>query len=323
MRGLGLERFAYTKGLHELGDGLYAWLAPDGSWGWSNAGLVADGEASLLVDTLFDLPLTREMLASMRGAEPRAAARIDVLVNTHANGDHCFGNELVAGAEIVASKAGAAEMGETPPEVLAGMVKGLGGQDTALGRFVQQAFGAFQFEGIRLTPPTRSFEGQLALEVGAKRVELHEVGPAHTKGDVLVHLPAERVVWSGDILFVEGTPIVWAGPVRNWQAACDRILAMDAALIVPGHGPITDRRGVVAVKAYLDFVEREARARFDAGLDAWSAARDIELGEFADWRDAERLAVNVDSLYREWGGAGAKNVLELFERMAQLRRPGA
>ena len=74
------------------------------------------------------------------------------------------------------------------------------------------------------------------------------------------------------------------------------------------------------MKAYLDFVEREARARFDAGLDAWSAARDIELGEFADWRDAERLAVNVDTLYREWGGAGAKGVLELFERMAELRR---
>src|SRR5215470_3425694 len=131
MRGLGLERFAYVRGLHEVGAGVYAWLAPDGSWGWSNAGLLADGERSLLVDTLFDLPLTREMLAAMRAAEPRAASSIDVLVNTHANGDHCYGNELVAGAEIVASRAGAAEMGETPPEVLAAMVKGLGGQDSA------------------------------------------------------------------------------------------------------------------------------------------------------------------------------------------------
>ena len=119
MQRLGHERFRYEKGLHALGDGLYAWLAPDGSWGWSNAGLVVDGEASLLVDTLFDLPLTREMLAAMRSAEPRAAASIDVLVNTHANGDHCYGNELVAGAEIVASRATAAEMSETPPEVLA------------------------------------------------------------------------------------------------------------------------------------------------------------------------------------------------------------
>ena len=92
----------YTKGLHELGNGLYAWLQPDGGWGWSNAGLVVDGDRSLLVDTLFDLKLTREMLAAMR-ARHAAAARIDTLVNTHANGDHCYGNQLVAGARIIAS----------------------------------------------------------------------------------------------------------------------------------------------------------------------------------------------------------------------------
>src|SRR5262245_60765425 len=148
MKGLGLERFAYRKGLQEIGAGVYAWLAPDGSWGWSNAGLVADSGESLLVDTLFDLELTREMLAAMRRAEPKAAERIGVVVNTHANGDHCFGNELAAGAEIVASKAGAEEMGETPPAALAGMVKAFAGQDTALGRFVKDAFGPFRFDGI-------------------------------------------------------------------------------------------------------------------------------------------------------------------------------
>jgi cyclase len=319
MRGLGLERFRYEKGLHEVGDGLYAWLAPDGSWGWSNAGLVADGASSLRVDTLFDLPLTREMLAAMRRAEPKAAAHIDLVVNTHANGDHCFGNELVADAEIIASKAGAEEMGETPPAALAGMVKAFGAQDTALGRFVKEAFGPFQFEGITLTPPTRTFSDRLDLRVGAKRVELFEVGPAHTKGDVIVHLPAERVVFTGDILFVEGTPIVWAGPVSRWIEACDRILALDAAVVVPGHGPITDRRGVAAVQAYLAYVAREARARFEAGMDAWTAAQDIPLGEFADWSDAERLAVNVDTLYREFGRPSGTNIVEVFGRMADLR----
>jgi glyoxylase-like metal-dependent hydrolase (beta-lactamase superfamily II) len=282
-----------------------------------------DGDASLLIDTLFDLPLTREMLAAMRDAEPRAAARIDVLVNTHANGDHCYGNELVAGAEIVASRAAAAEMGETPPEALAGLVKAVGGADTLLGRFVRDAFGAFAFEGIRLAPPTRTFDGRLELSIGAKRVELLEVGPAHTRGDVIAHLPDERVLFTGDILFVEGTPIVWEGPVANWIAACDRILALDPAVIVPGHGPITDRRGVVAVKAYLEHVSREARARYDAGLDAWSAARDIELGDFADWSDAERLAVNVDTLYREFGAPQPRNLMELFGRMAELRANAA
>jgi len=100
---------AYSKGLEDLGDGLYAWLQPDGSWGYSNAGLVTDEEQSLLVDTLFDLPLTQQMLSAMADATP-AAATIDTLVNTHANGDHCYGNQLVEGATIIASRASAEEM---------------------------------------------------------------------------------------------------------------------------------------------------------------------------------------------------------------------
>src|SRR5215472_17741314 len=105
----------YTKGLHDLGNSVYAYLQPDGSWGWSNAGLVTDGEASLLIDTLYDLKLTQEMLDTMRKAVP-AAASFDIVVNTHANGDHCYGNQLVAGAQIIASARTAEEMttGATP-----------------------------------------------------------------------------------------------------------------------------------------------------------------------------------------------------------------
>lgn len=106
----------YDKGLHELGDACYAYLQPDGGWGWSNAGLVVGAGASLLVDTLFDLKLTREMLDAM--AAPTAAAPIGTLLNTHANGDHCYGNQLVEGAEIVASAATAHEMSEVPPSML-------------------------------------------------------------------------------------------------------------------------------------------------------------------------------------------------------------
>ena len=99
-----MKRSNYTKGLHDLGNGVYAYLQPDGSWGWSNAGLIAEGEKSLLVDTLFDLALTQEMLNAMSEAT-KAATSIDILVITHANGDHCYGNQLVRGAEIIASKA--------------------------------------------------------------------------------------------------------------------------------------------------------------------------------------------------------------------------
>jgi len=144
-------RAAYSHGLHEVADGVLAWLQPDGGWGWSNAGLVVDGEAALLVDTLFDLRLTAEMLAAMRGAVP--AATIGTVVNTHANGDHCYGNQLLPGARIIASAAAAEEMAHVPPDVLAGLMRSTATMGAA-GAYVQRIFGAFDFEGITLTLPT-------------------------------------------------------------------------------------------------------------------------------------------------------------------------
>jgi glyoxylase-like metal-dependent hydrolase (beta-lactamase superfamily II) len=309
----------YTRGLHDLGGGLYAWLQPDGSWGWSNAGLVSDGGASLLVDTLFDLRLTREMLEAMRRAVP-AAARIDVVVNTHANGDHCFGNELVAGARIVASKACAEEMGLVTPETLAALLRNADALGAA-GEFFRRAFGAFEFEGIRLTPPSETFEGELLLQIGGHAVRLLEVGPAHTRGDVVALVPERRVAFSGDILFVGGHPIVWEGPIANWIRACDAIAAAQPEVVVPGHGPLTDVAGVRRVREYLVYVRDQARARFDAGMPVREAARDISLSDYASWGDAERIAVNVATLYREFGDPSPPpGPLELFGWMAEIAR---
>jgi cyclase len=310
-------RWTYTRGVHDLGAGCYAYLQPDGSWGWSNAGLVTDGGASLLVDTLFDLRLTGEMLDAFRRATA-AAREIDVLVNTHANGDHCYGNQLVGGAQIIASRACAEEMQAVPASLLATLIENAEGLGDA-GAFFRRVFGAFDFRDIEPTLPTKTFEGVLELRVGDKPVHLIEVGPAHTRGDVLVHLPGDGVVFTGDILFVEGHPIMWEGPVGNWIRACERILEMDAGTVVPGHGPITDAGGVQAVRDYLAYIAAEARLRFDAGLSVPEAARDISLADYSSWGDAERIAVNVDTLYREFRGDDTPpNPVELFGLMAAL-----
>ncbi len=313
------REWKYARGLHSVGEGCFAYLQPDGSWGWSNAGLITDAGASLLVDTLFDLSLTRAMLAAMRDATP-AAERIGTLVNTHANGDHCYGNILVEGAEIVASRASAAEMDEVPPSVLANLLENASELGDA-GRFFQRIFGGFEFRGIQSVEPTRTFEGELTLKVGDKAVHLVEVGPAHTRGDVLVISTADRVVFTGDILFIDGTPIMWEGPIDNWIRACERIEGLDVEVVVPGHGPITDRHGARGVREYLVYIRDQARQRFDAGLSATEAAHDIALGDYSAWGDAERIAVNVDTLYREFNGSDERTpIVELFSRMAQLRR---
>jgi len=311
-------KWAYTKGLHDIGNGAFAYLQPDGSWGWSNAGLITDSGESMLVDTLFDLPLTREMLDAMHRAAP--AAPIRKLVNSHSNGDHCNGNELVEGAEIIASAACAEEMRGEGPARLAAMMKAAPSMG-AVGEYILKIFGSFQFEGIRGALPTRTFEGELEVTVGRKRVRLIQVGPAHTRGDVLVHVPADRAIFTGDILFIGGHPIIWAGPVANWIAACDRMLALDVETIVPGHGPITDKAGVAALKGYLEYIHREARNRFDAGMPAAEAARDIALDAYASWTDAERIVVNIATLYHEFAPeAASPDVTALFAQMAAMAR---
>jgi cyclase len=312
----------FTHGIHELGDGCIAYLQPDGSWGWSNGGLIVGDGASLLVDTLFDLRLTASMLDAM---EPfTAGSPVGTLVNTHANGDHCYGNAEAtsrwSGLEVIASTACAEEMAEVPPSLLAGLNHAPGD----VGDLFRSFFGEFEFEGIELAPPTRTFEGRHDVDVAGRAVELIEVGPAHTRGDVLVHVPDAKTIYTGDILFIGGTPIVWAGPLSNWIAACDLMLSMDIETVVPGHGPVTDKSGVVEVRDYLELVEREAAGRCEAGVDAFDAAREIAqlLGaddRFADWGEAGRIAVNVETVYRTVDPSFAgSDVVEQFRRMASL-----
>ena len=238
--------------LNEVGDGCLAYLQGDGGWGWSNAGLIVGDGVSLLVDTLFDLKITQHMLDSI--SDHTRSAPIGTVVNTHANGDHCYGNQLMTGAQIVASTATANEMGDVPPALLAALNTDQG----ATGELFRSFFGDFDFEGIELRLPDRTFDGRVEIDVGGRVVELIEVGPAHTAGDTIVLVPDAGVVFTGDILFIGGTPIVWAGPLSNWVAACDLILGMPVDTVVPGHGPITDKAGVTAVRDYLVFVEQAA-----------------------------------------------------------------
>jgi glyoxylase-like metal-dependent hydrolase (beta-lactamase superfamily II) len=253
-------------------------------------------------------------------ADHTGAAPIDTVVNTHANGDHCYGNQLVSAAQIVSSSATAAEMGDVPPALLAG----LNADPGEIGDLFRSFFGEFDFEGIDLRTPDRTFDGRLELDVGGRRVELVEVGPAHTAGDTLVIVPDEGVIYTGDILFIGGAPIVWAGPLSNWIAACDLMLDMDLRAIVPGHGPITDKAGVTVVRDYLAFVDREATARHDTGMDAFDAARDIgaALGateEFGSLGEFGRIAVNVEAVYRDLDpNHTTPDVVEQFRRMAEL-----
>jgi len=310
-----MARTPYAHGLRDLGHGTFAWMQPDGGWGLSNAGLVTDGGEALLVDTLFDFPHTREMLDGFKKA---SGAAIRTVFNTHHNGDHCYGNALVEGAEILATEGAAAAMTHETPAMLAGMMKAAPNLGLT-GEYLLHCFAAFDFAGVTAKPPDTTFKGRTTRQVGAKTVELIEVGPAHTGGDALAYVATDRTIFTGDILFIEGHPIVWAGPVENWIEACRLIEGLDVETIIPGHGPVTDKEGVARVRDYLTYIRDEAKARFETGMGAFEAARSIALDDYASWGDAERIAVNVATLYREFGATDAPgDPATLFGWMAQL-----
>lgn len=334
---------AVEKTLHELGDGIFAYTQLPGSWGWSNSGLITDAGQSLLVDTLFDEKITGEMLAAMRRATP-AAERIDTVVNTHGNGDHCYGNALVAEAEIIGTVGCVEDLREAPAsrnQLLlraARAARALGPGARALGRMFRAIgidklgnlveagdlalplFEHFDFS-CETVLPNRTFQGELELLVGDKKVLLMELGPAHTRGDAVVWIPGDKTLFTGDLLFKDAHPIVWQGPVSNWINALHRLLQMDIETIVPGHGPLSDKSALREILHYLEILSGEARKRYDAGMPADEAAFDIHLSEFDRWLDGERVYVNVHTLYRDFSGDSTQaDVLAMFAGMSRHRK---
>jgi cyclase len=276
---------------------VYACLQEDRGLGCSNSGLVASG-GGLVVDTFWDLPHTRRMIDLYAGVLSEPARRV---VNTHHNGDHCWGNQLFAGAEIIGHRLCAEGMGKENPAMMQA-VRGLAGSDDAALAAFAERLAPWDFTGIELCPPTTLIDDRLDLDLGGVPVELRYVGPAHTQGDVIVHLPEQRVVFTGDVLFRLCTPIGWEGTFATWKAALDVIVALAPEVVVPGHGPLCGVEGPREMRAYLDYVERESRAAFAAGLGELDAAKRIDLGPYAGWTEPERLVFNVARAYRECRG---------------------
>jgi glyoxylase-like metal-dependent hydrolase (beta-lactamase superfamily II) len=282
---------------------------PDRGWSWSNAGFVARG-TGLMVDTFMDVRRTREALARLAEAGEREPAR---LVNTHHNVDHCWGNQLFRGREIYAHRRAAEHMAkDLQPAQLAALVAA---EETSPGLawFASDLRGHFDFSEVEVTLPNRLLDADFALDVGGREVRLLSVGPAHTAGDVVVHLPEDDVVFAGDVIFRDCTPLGWEGTFAGWTSALERIVALAPAVIVPGHGPLCGVEGATELIAYFRYVEREARHCFERGLSLAEAAAAIELGPYARWNQPERLVFNLARAYRELRGEPADATLPAAE----------
>jgi glyoxylase-like metal-dependent hydrolase (beta-lactamase superfamily II) len=283
--------------LEEIAPRVFACLQQEPGLGFSNSGLIDRG-GGLIVDTFWDLPHTREMIERYSKVWRAPARRV---VNTHYNGDHCWGNQLFPRAEIIGHRRCAESFSKENPAALQAVKSmDVSGQPGLAG--LQRGLEPWDFSGIDLKPPSVVFDDRLTIEMDGSPVEIVYVGPAHTDSDVIVHVPESRVVFAGDIVFRLCSPIGWEGTYARWIAALDYIISLNPDVVVPGHGPLCGVEGPREMKAYLVYVREESKRFFEAGLPVDEAARRIDLGPYEIWDGPERVFFNVERAYRELRG---------------------
>ncbi|MEU0271561.1 MBL fold metallo-hydrolase [Streptomyces sp. NPDC006307] len=265
----------------QLAPGVHAYVQPDGGWCLNNAGFITDGETTVLVDTA---ATERRALWLRDALLEHGAALPRFVVNTHHHGDHTYGNSVFTpGATVVGH-------GACRREVL------------TAGKQLHLVWPQTDFGDIRVTAPSLTYEDRLTLHVGSTEVELIHPGVAHTPGDTIVHLPEQSVVFTGDLVFEGGTPFLASGSLRGSLRAVELLRSLGARTVVPGHGPLTGPAAYDATERYLRYVAELAEEGHAKGLTPLEVARQADLGEFAEWRESERLVANVHRAYAELDG---------------------
>ena len=269
----------------EVSAGVFAYIQHDGSWCLNNPAFVAAADQVIAIDAC----ATERRTRLFREAIGRLSEQpVRTLVNTHAHLDHTFGNYLFAEDAVIVGHANCrAEILHDAPELPAR---------------ARQMFPSVEWGAIEVVAPSLTFEDRLSLYAGELELELIYVSPAHTNTDVVVWLPERKVVIAGDIVFHRGTPFALMGSVAGWLEALDRLRALGAETIVPGHGPIAGPEVLDDVADYLRFVQGSAKAGFEAGAAPLEVARELDLGRFGEWTDSERIVGNLHRAYSELRG---------------------
>lgn len=284
--------------VEEVSPGIFGYVQPDGSWGLNNTGFIVGSDGVVVIDTCFTERRSRWFYDAVRKTAGDRAIR--TLINTHHHGDHTHGNYVfLPAATIIGHEKCRAEV------IAAGVsTKGL--------------FPGVDWGEIIVAPPVVTFEDRLNVYVDGLRVELIFVGPAHTTNDIVAWIPERRVLFSGDIVFNQGTPFAMMGSVAGWLEALERLKGLGIETIVPGHGPVCGPEALDEVGDYLRFVQEAARKGFDAGRTPLETAFDTDLGRFAELLDAERLVGNLHRAFSELRGEPRGAPLDLAAIMPEM-----
>ena len=254
--GLVIAGFEYPMRALEVADGVYAIVTPsrdlpsadNGGWN-SNSAFVVTGSGVLLFDSGSSVGIGRAIRKTIAGVTPQPVRWI---VNSHAHGDHWLGNaafadsveQVYASAEVAAAiKAGGAAWVDRFDE----MTGGITGKSEIL-------------------PPDRTVGQATELSFGEVQVSLMLSGGSHSPGDLMLWLPREKVLVAGDVVYSDRMPSTNAGDLKQWIATLTELEQLRPAVVIPGHGAVTDIAGIERLHALLSELWLAVETGIDEGL---------------------------------------------------------
>lgn len=231
-----------------LAEGVYAYTAE----GDPNSGVIIGDDSVMVVDAQATPAMAQALIERIRAVTDKP---VGYLVLTHYHAVRVLGASAYGAEHVIASRGTyelIAERGEQD-------------YDSELGRFPRLFQGADSIPG--LTWPTLVFDGGLSLWLGERRVEIRHLGRGHTKGDTVVWLPAEKVLFSGDLVEYGATPYTGDAYLRDWPHTLSRVRELRAEKLVPGRGAALTtaascEQAIAGTQAFLtDLFEGVRRAR--------------------------------------------------------------
>ena len=277
----------------EVADGVF--VVPDGRVPLvPNVGIVLGERAALVVDTAMG-PRNGEIVHGI--ARELAGDRELYLTITHFHPEHGYGAQAFSDGTIVYNRPQLDELHDKGQAYL-DMFRTFGPEI------------AEQLEGVELVEPSETYDGgSHELDLGGRRVELKTWGLAHTRGDQVVWLPEERILFTGDLVENRFFSIFPYFPPDDadvngsrWIEVLERLERLEPRIVVPGHGEVGDASVVVAVREYLTLLRSETKRLAAEGADAEStvATLDAQFRErHPDWDAPEWIAFGVRCLLAE------------------------
>ena len=303
-----------THRFEEVADGVYFVSGTGAMVTRSNAMVVVTEDDVLVVDSHITPAAGR---ALVEGIGEITDKPIRTLVNTHFHYDHSHGNQAfgpdvrVVGHEYTRHKMATAPLEEHTfagsserdrqalEELRAALVDAPEEERAALEtRISIQAAHVESTGEIDPVAPDTTLAEKMTFFRGGREIELHFLGRAHTGGDVVVFLPAERLVFTGDMM-LGGPPWPGDGWVNEWPATLERLKQLDFDLILPGHGPyFRDRELIDYVQAFHRELWEVVSALHAEGVSPEDAVERIDLSHHAANLPAARVRVDLRGVQR-------------------------